>query len=107
VCRYSSDGGNTYCFLHWLRGRDMLTPLRRYVEHGLNVIMLRIELFVPKRVATVRGSHVEGYCSAPRGGLTTRCHGYIVGGEVLKVRMPLGEPKWGILIRRCLWMLGN
>ncbi len=27
-------GGNTYYFLHWLRKRDMLAPLRRYVARG-------------------------------------------------------------------------
>jgi dipeptidase E len=28
------SGGNTYYFLHWLRQRDMLAPLRRYVAQG-------------------------------------------------------------------------
>jgi dipeptidase E len=28
------SGGNTYYFLHWLRNRNMLIPLRRYVEKG-------------------------------------------------------------------------
>jgi dipeptidase E len=27
-------GGNTYYFLHWLRKRDMLVPLRQYVARG-------------------------------------------------------------------------
>ena len=27
-------GGNTYCFLHWLRKRAMLAPLRQYVARG-------------------------------------------------------------------------
>ena len=28
------SGGNTYYFLHWLRKRKMLEPLRKYVEQG-------------------------------------------------------------------------
>ena len=28
------SGGNTYYFLHWLRKRKMLEPLRQYVKHG-------------------------------------------------------------------------
>jgi dipeptidase E len=28
------SGGNTYYFLHWLRQRDMLAPLREYVARG-------------------------------------------------------------------------
>lgn len=28
------SGGNTYHFLHWLRKRDLLEPLRRYVAGG-------------------------------------------------------------------------
>lgn len=28
------SGGNTYYFLHWLRKRKMLEPLRRYVKRG-------------------------------------------------------------------------
>lgn len=28
------SGGNTYYFLHWLRKRKMLLPLRRYVKKG-------------------------------------------------------------------------
>ena len=29
----------------------------------------------------MHGSHVEDYCGAPRGGLITRCHGYIIGDK--------------------------
>jgi len=29
-------------------------------------------------VVVVHGSPVEDYCRAPRGGLITRCHGYII-----------------------------
>jgi dipeptidase E len=28
------SGGNTYYFLHWLRKREMLEPLRQYVKRG-------------------------------------------------------------------------
>jgi len=28
------SGGNTYYFLHWLRKREMLEPLRQYVKQG-------------------------------------------------------------------------
>ena len=44
----------------------------------------------------MHGSHVEDYCGAPRGGLTTRCHGYIIGdksdeGQDASLRVEMGN----------------
>jgi len=44
----------------------------------------------------VHGSHVEDYRRAPRGGLTTRCHGYIIGdksdeGQDASLRVEMGN----------------
>ena len=51
----------------------------------------------------MHGSHVEDYCGAPRGGLTTRCHGYIIGdksdeGQDASLRVEMGNV--GELIER-------
>ena len=45
----------------------------------------------------MHGSHVEDYCGAPRGGLTTRCHGYIIGdksdeGQDASLLVEMGNP---------------